>query len=144
MLAQLELLGSALFILAIVAAGFAWWVIRYILVKLPERQRDILDRFAPCVVNEVMMKYRVLPEYQQKIAVERMRNIFDDERIDQPGDAMMEAAISDAMYRKKMQEADMWIRGLKEDLEIDRITETPTSEIPVTPVTPFKDEKWIL
>jgi hypothetical protein len=130
----LSILGIALFIVAVIIAGFVWWIIRYVLVELPKRQQDILNRFSPCVVNEVMMKYGILPEYQQKqIAVERMRNIFDDECIDQPGDAMMEAAISDAMYRKKMQEANEWIEELKKD----NLIETNTMEMPITPREDF-------
>jgi hypothetical protein len=131
---ELSILGIALFIVAVIIAGFVWWIIRYVLVELPKRQQDILNRFSPCVVNEVMMKYGILPEYQQKqIAVERMRNIFDDECIDQPGDAMMEAAISDAMYRKKMQEANEWIEELKKD----NLIETNTMEMPITPREDF-------
>ena len=131
------MLGIALFVLALILAGFTWWIIRYVLVELPKRQQDILDRFSPCVVNEVMLEYASLPEYQQKqIACEKMRDIFNDEDIAPPGDAMIEAAVADAMYRKKVREADIWIEELKKD----NLIETNTIEMPVTP----KEDMWVL
>ena len=39
---MLELLEIALIVVVLVIIGFAWYIINYLLIKLPEQQKDIL------------------------------------------------------------------------------------------------------
>jgi hypothetical protein len=136
-MSELGMLGLALFVLALIIALITWWLIRYLLIRLPEQQKDILDRFSLYVVNQASLEYASLPEIQQKhIACEKMRTLFEDHRLASPGDAMLEAAIAHALSQRKMQEANEWI----EELKADQIAQSKTREIPITPM----EEEWIL
>jgi hypothetical protein len=102
---MLELLEIALFALILAIAGCACWIIRYVLVKLPEQQNDILGRFGLYIVNQVALQYSSLNETQQKQkAEEKMRDLFEDFGIAMPGSTAIEATIASAIYYRKREE----------------------------------------
>ena len=131
---ELSILGLALFILAVILAGFVWWIIRYVLVEQPKRQVEIIERFTPAVVDQVQNEYSTSSKrHQRLIAIARLKNIFDDENIAQPGDSMIETAISSEMYRRQQEQNkkntdDLWIKELKKDM----VCQNDTMEIPIT------------
>lgn len=131
---MLTLLGIALFVVILIIIASAAWIIHYMLVKLPEQQDSILNRYSGCVVNQIALEYAMLPSIEQRrIAAEKMRDIFMSTGTMLPGDAMIEASISDALYHRKQREADLWI----EELIADQISQTDTAEMPVTPREEF-------
>ncbi len=131
------LLGIALFIVVLIIIASMAWIIHYLLIALPRQQRDILDHFSPGIVNQLLLEYAALPQALQKqIAIEKIGNVFVEFGIPSPGDTIVEAAIGDAMYTRKIQEADLWIKELK----ADQLSQTNTSEMPIIP----KEELWIL
>ncbi|SRR6266852_1876886 len=134
---MLSFLEATLFIIVLAIIAIAAWIIHYILIELPRKQKDILDRFSPRIVNQVSLEYATLPQLQQKqIAIEKMNNVFIEFGTTLPGDTIIETTISDALYRRKIQEADDWIGELK----ADQIAQTDTASMPVTP----PEEQWIL
>ena len=146
---MLELLGIALFIIVIVIIGSALYLINYILVKLPEQQRRILECFSPMIVNQVELEYATLRDEQKKqIAEEKMRDIFVGRSIYMPDDTMIEAAIASAMYRVKQEQATLRMEALRDEIirmqvgSVETIAEIPVSLLPVTPQ--FEEEQWIL
>jgi hypothetical protein len=133
---DIELLGLALFIIAIIIAAFIFWIIWYLIIQHPEQQKNILKQFSPQVINQVALEYESLSDYQRRqIAEEKMRNIFKDQNIAPPGDSMIETAIADAMYRQKMNEDNRWI----EELKADQIAQTDTAEM-----LAVKVKEWVL
>ena len=127
---SIELLGIALFIVVLVIIAIACWYIHYLLVALPRQQKDTLDRFSPCVINQVALEYATLLRAQQKqIATEKMRTIFVELGIPSPGDTTIEAKIGDAIYKRRMQ----WI----EELKVDQLSREDTASLPVTPKEEF-------
>lgn len=127
---MVELLSLGLFIVVLIMLASAAWVMYYLLVTLPEQQDSILQRYAPCVVNQVSLEYATLPSVQQKrIAAEKMREIFQGLGTILPGDAMIEAAIGDALYKRKEYTDDWWM----EELKADQLAQTPTVKTPVPP-----------
>ncbi|HEY4033970.1 MAG TPA: phage holin, LLH family [Ktedonobacteraceae bacterium] len=133
---DIELLGLALFIIAIIIAAFIFWIIWYLIIQHPEQQKNILKQFSSQVINQVALEYESLSDYQRRqIAEEKMRNIFKDQNIAPPGDSMIETAIADAMYRQKMNEDNRWI----EELKADQIAQTDTAEM-----LAVKVKEWVL
>jgi hypothetical protein len=136
-MSELGILGIALFILALLIALFIWWTIRYLLIKLPEQQKEILDKFSPYIMNQIALEYASLPEREQRrVAEDKMRMIFEDRSITSPGDSMIEVALANAFYHRKMLEDNQWI----EELKIDQLVQSTTAHLPITP----REKEWIL
>jgi hypothetical protein len=131
------LIFSVIAIVLIIVA-ISCCIVHYLFIKLPEQQRSILDKFVPCVVSQISLEYGVLSHIQQRqIAEEKMSEIFSGMGIPNPGRVMIEAAVSDALHKRWIKEADMWI----EELKTDQLSQAETMEMPVTPI---KEEMWIL
>jgi len=126
-----ELLMVLLVITIFVIIGISFCIAHYLLIELPNKQLHIINRFVPCIINQVAMEYSMLSCTQQKqIATEKIEDIFKDLGVYSPYSAI-EAAVSGEIGKK----ANTWIEELKRDCLAERETE----QMPV-----LKEELWIL
>lgn len=115
----------------IVMVGMFCYIIRYLLIELPNKQLHIINKFVPCIINQVSMEYATLDRIKQKqIATEKLENIFDELGVYSPYSAI-EAAVAGEIGKK----ADLWV----EELLLDQLAERETEQMPT-----IKEELWIL
>jgi uncharacterized protein YqhQ len=141
-----ELLGIMLVtvvIVVVVIVAVALYIIHYLLVRLPEQQRSILERFSLIVANQVAFEYSTLSEKQQKqVAEEKMKDILESMNVLIPDSTQIEAAIASAQYRVKQEQATVKLEQLRD--EIIRMQVGNVETVIELPITPVEKELWIL
>jgi hypothetical protein len=123
---MITILVFSIMIIVLTMIAVSAWIVNYLLIKLPEQQRNIINQFVPCVVAQVSSLDVI---QQRKIAAEKMRDIFIEFGIPNPGNTIIEASIIYAINQRKIKESDMWI----EELKLDQMAQAQTGEMPTTP-----------
>jgi hypothetical protein len=113
----IALVGLSLILIPmLVLLGMLCWAMYHRFMVLPIQQGKILDQFSMRVANQVAMEYGTLSYFQQRqIGCEKLENIFQEQGMMPPGKAIMQAALGDALSRRKKVEAEVWIEQLLQD-----------------------------
>jgi len=142
------LLLIGLFIIGLVFIGFAWYIINYLLVKLPEQQRVMLETFTIPAVKSTKQQYLFNDEQQHAAAMEKMYDIFKEFNVHPPGYDAVDTKIRSAIYGMWKEEDTLEkLRADIEKMKIDieqMIPHTQTSpSMPVIEVTKVRDTEGI-
>lgn len=128
------------FALLIMSAGFIWWLVYYIHIKLPEQQRKSLSQFARMAVLKVEYQYSALSSTQKKaIAIQIIEDSFQEAGIPTLGATIIDATIEAHVYMLRKEQTESRLEELKMDIEQamipDRLTslEIPVVKLPETP-----------
>jgi hypothetical protein len=139
--------GIGLIVCLVALVGGLSWLVRYILVTLPNLQLNTLKTFAGMAVTQVKLRYPLFEDLQQKqSAIERLNTIFQEFSIFHPGHSAIEVAIDDAFYRYDQEKIKMSFEKAKGDIKKEILADQNTSAVLpiVLPKTTQRTPKFML
>jgi hypothetical protein len=103
--------------LLILAAGLLWFL-NYMLVKVPQQQILLCDTFSPMAVRYAEQKHPLFDEEQKYfVAVERLKEIYEEYQLLPLGDTAIDTAIRSAIYTVWKEQELLGLSKLKAELD---------------------------
>lgn len=119
--------------LLILATG-ALWFLNYVLVKIPQQQIMLCDTFAIMAVRRAEQQYPLFEEEQKHhVAIENIREIFEESETMMPGDIAIDTAIRSAIYQVWKEQELLGLSRLKAELDEKALQMEDTQKTKITP-----------
>jgi len=111
------IIGSSITLLVVILTGFLW-LVNFIFVKIPQQQTMMLEIFAIMAVKKTEQQYPLFEEEQKHfVAIENIREIFEESDTMMPGDIAIDTAIRSAIYTVWKEQELLGLSRLKEELD---------------------------
>lgn len=127
------IIGAGIACLLLLATGLLWFL-NYMLVKVPQQQILLADKFAIMAVRRVEQQYPLFEEEQKyDLAVERLQEIYQEFQLMPLGDTAIDTAIRAAIYAVWKEQELLGLSRLKAELDEKAAAMEITQQMRITP-----------